>query len=209
MKDFELLPTFWMNDTPYNWSNLGEGQNCKFRKGELVFVEGTKMEHIYLIQEGKVKLSITSNEGDEKTIGFIGKNSIVGTSSLFNNAQYMFNATSVTDASAIKYNKSEFIEKVMENKELMMQIFKIMSMRIRILTNHSLDLSFNHSYKRLAKALLDMYNSYGKKTNNNDLLIDFYITQSELGEIIGTTWVTVAHNIKKLSDEGIIKRQGR
>src|SRR5699024_3579284 len=105
MKDFELLPTFWIDNTPYNWSNLGEGQKCRFEKGELVFVEGTKMEHIYLIQEGKVKLSITNDEGDEKTVGFISRNSIVGTSSLFNNAQYMFNATSITDTSLVKYNR--------------------------------------------------------------------------------------------------------
>lgn len=209
MHNLELLPTFWIDNPPYNWDTLGSGNEKKIKKGELVFLEGTKMEHIYLIKTGKIKLSITSNEGDEKTIGFIGKNSIVGTSSLFNNAQYMFNARSVTDTHLIKYDRLEFIEKVMEDKDLMMQIFKIMSIRIRILTNHTLDLAYNHSYKRLAKALLDISKIHGKKTRNNNVLIDFNITQKELGEVIGTTWVTVAHNIRKLCDEGIINREGK
>jgi len=43
------------------------------------------MNHIYLIKQGKVKLSVTNSDGDEKTVGFLGKNSIVGIFSLNNN----------------------------------------------------------------------------------------------------------------------------
>lgn len=31
------------------------------------------MNHIYLIKQGKVKLSITNSNGDEKTVGFLEK----------------------------------------------------------------------------------------------------------------------------------------
>lgn len=209
MDNYQLLPTFWIENPSYNWDSLGDGQSHECKKGEKLFIEGMKMEHIYLIKKGKVKLSITNENGDEKTVGFIGKNSIVGTSSLFNNAQYMFNASAVTNTLLLKYDKSAFINKVLKNEELMIQVFKIMSLRIRILTDHALDLSFNHSYKRLAKALFDLSKTYGKRQDDGSVFIDFEITQQEIGEIIGTTWVTVSHNLKKLSEKGIIKKKGK
>jgi|SRR5699024_1486199 len=206
MEEQELLPNFWIENSDYNWEELDNGLVHKCKKGEVLFREGMQMDAIYLIKKGKIKLSTINDNGDEKTVGIIGKNSMVGTSSLFNNAQYMFNATAVTDTLLLKYNKTEFISKVFNDKEMITQVLKILSGRIRILTNHVLDLSFDHSYKRLAKALLDISNTYGVKTENGNILIKLNITQRELGEIIGTTWVTVSHNLKKLTESGVIKK---
>lgn len=201
-----ILPTFWMENAPYDWDSLKNGEHRGYKKGEVLFLEGMKMENIFLIKKGRVKISINNENGDEKTVGYLGNNSIVGTSSLFNNAQYMFNATVVTDSSLLRFDKEEFIKEVMNNEKVMLQVFKIMSMRIRILTNHALDLSFNHSFKRLSSALLDISNTYGIDRKDGTIFIDFKITQRELGELIGTTWVTVSNHLKKLTQLGVIKK---
>jgi len=206
MNEEIILPTFWMENSPYDWESLGSGEYHEFKKGQVLFLEGTKMEHIFLIKQGKVKLSINNREGDEKTVGYLGKNSIVGTSSLFNEAQYMFNATAIVKSSLLKFDKKDFIKKVMTNDQIMLQVFKIMSLRIRILTNHALDLSFNHSFKRLSSALLEISTTYGIEQNDGSIFIDFKITQRALGELIGTTWVTVSNHLKRLSELGIIER---
>lgn len=209
MKQELILPSFWIDDAPYDWSSLGEGEKMEFKKGDNLFLEGHKMTSIYLIVKGKVKLSINNRDGDEKTVGYLGTNSIVGTSSLFNSADYMFNATANSNCSLYKFNKENFINKMMEDKVIMQQVMKIMSMRIRILTNHALDLSFNHSYKRLAGALIEISNTYGKINKDGSIFIDFKITQKELSEIIGTTLVTVANHLKKLMDLNVIGKEKR
>lgn len=73
MKDQKIIPTFWIENSPYNWENLGSGQSFRYEKGQTLFLEGTQMNHIYLIKQGKVKLSITNSNGDEKTVGFLEK----------------------------------------------------------------------------------------------------------------------------------------
>lgn len=209
MRQELILPSFWIDDAPYDWSGLGEGEKMEFKKGDNLFLEGHKMTSVYLIVKGKVKLSINNRDGDEKTVGYLGTNSIVGTSSLFNSADYMFNAIANSNCSLYKFNRENFINKMMEDKVIMQQVMKIMSMRIRILTNHALDLSFNHSYKRLAGALIEISNTYGKNKKDGSIFIDFKITQKELSEIIGTTLVTVANHLKKLMDLKIIGKENR
>ncbi len=203
-----MLPSFWIENSPYDWRLLIEGgkQYSEYKKGETLFLAGEKMKTVFLIKSGKVKLSITNTEGNEKTVGYLGKNSIVGTSSVFH-AEYMFNATTVSKCLLFKFSKEEFIQKVMQNDQLMLQVFKIMSMRIRILTNHALDLSFNHSYNRLARALIEISETYGKPKKNGAILIDYKITQREFAELIGTTLVTVSNHLKKLIEAGIIEKR--
>lgn len=209
MRQELILPSFWIDDAPYDWTGLGEGEKMEFKKGDNLFLEGQRMTSIYLIVEGKVKLSINNQDGDEKTVGYLGTNSIVGTSSLFNNAEYMFNARANSNCSLYKFNREDFINKMMSDKIIMQQVMKIMSMRIRILTNHALDLSFNHSYKRLAGALIEISNTYGKLDKDNNIFIDFKITQKELAEIIGTTLVTVSNHLKKLMELKIIVKENK
>lgn len=209
MRQELILPSFWIDDAPYDWSGLGEGEKMEFKKGDNLFLEGQRMTSVYLIVNGKIKLSINNQDGDEKIVGYLGTNSIVGTSSLFNNAEYMFNATANSNCSLYKFDRESFIKKLMEDKVIMQQVMKIMSMRIRILTNHALDLSFNHSFKRLAGALIEISNTYGKVREDGSIFIDFKITQKELAEIIGTTLVTVANHLKKFMDLGIIGKENR
>lgn len=203
----QLLPTFWMKDLPYDWGMLEKGPIYHYKKNEILFLEGEKMETIFLIKKGRVKLSVTNENGQEKNAGFLGANSIVGTSSLFNNAQYMFTATAITSCLIWKFDKDEFIKKVLTEEKLMLQVFKIMSLRIRTLTNHTLDLSFEHSLKRLCTALLEMSEAYGISRGDGTIYIDFNLTQRELGELIGTTWVTVSNHLRKLQEAGIITKE--
>lgn len=203
----QLLPNFWIEDTPYDWGMLEKGNIHQYEKNTVLFMEGDKMETIFLIQRGKVKLSVTNENGQEKTAGFLGANSIVGTSSLFNNAQYMFTATATTKCLLWKFDKDEFIQQLLKEEKLMLQVFKIMSLRIRTLTNHTLDLSFNHSYNRLASALLELGEVYGMPRDDGSIYVDFSITQRELAELIGTTWVTVSNHLRKLQEDGIIAKE--
>lgn len=210
MKKLMILPSFWIENTPYDWNILEkEGRIQEYKKGQILFLEGESMKSIYLIKQGKVKLSIANKEGNEKTVGYLGNNSIVGTSSLFNEAKYMFNATVMSKSFLFRFEREEFIQKVFGNEELTQQIFKIMSLRIRILTNHVLDLSFNHSFKRIASALIEISETYGKERPDGSILIDFKITQREFSELIGTTLVTVSNHLKKLTELGIIEKQNQ
>lgn len=210
MKKLMILPSFWIENTPYDWNILEkDGRIQEYKKGQILFLEGESMKSIYLIKQGKVKLSIANKEGNEKTVGYLGNNSIVGTSSLFNEAKYMFNATVMSKSFLFRFEREEFIQKVFGNEELTQQIFKIMSLRIRILTNHVLDLSFNHSFKRLASALIEISETYGKERPDGSILIDFKITQREFSELIGTTLVTVSNHLKKLTELGIIEKQNQ
>lgn len=210
MKKLMILPSFWIENTPYDWNILEkDGRIQEYKKGQILFLEGESMKSIYLIKQGKVKLSIANKEGNEKTVGYLGNNSIVGTSSLFNEAKYMFNATVMSKSFLFRFEREEFIQKVFGNEELTQQIFKIMSLRIRILTNHVLDLSFNHSFKRIASALIEISETYGKERPDGSILIDFKITQREFSELIGTTLVTVSNHLKKLTELGIIEKQNQ
>jgi len=41
MKDQKIIPTFWIENSPYNWENLGSGQSFRYEKGQTLFLEGT------------------------------------------------------------------------------------------------------------------------------------------------------------------------
>ncbi|MFG6114822.1 Crp/Fnr family transcriptional regulator [Halobacillus sp. MO56] len=205
-----VLPNFWIKNPPYYWGELKDAPSYEYKKNQIIFLEGTEMDTIYLVKKGKAKLFLTGPDGSEKIVGYVGENSILGTSSLFEESKkYILSAAAVTNSTLIKYERQEFIDQVMSNPDLMMQVFHIMSIRIRSLTGQSLDLSFKHSYIRLCKALLELGVKYGKQTECDTTFVDFKVTHNDLAELIGTTRVTIANHIKTLRGKQLVETKGR
>ncbi|WP_368653724.1 Crp/Fnr family transcriptional regulator [Ornithinibacillus sp. 4-3] len=207
--DWSLSP--WLDELPYDWSELEElGAVISIKKDENLFLYNDPVEYIYIVREGRIRLSLNSVSGDEKTIAIIGKNGLLGESDFFQNQRHVATAIASSPSIVIKVKPMDFQNVIFKNKIYMNQLLQMMSLKIRLLTQDSLYLAHSSSYQRICLMFLQLGMSYGDDPKNpSQINITIPFTQQEVADLVGATRVTVANNIKLLISKNIISKSGK
>src|SRR5699024_8581765 len=112
-----------------------------------------------------------------------------------------------TDSELYSIEKRNFEDIVLSSKELTKQWLEMLSLKLEILTQTSLNLSFETTSTRIVKVLSQLVHVYGSKTENGNIVITIKFTHQEIADLIGTTRVTVSNHLKKLNNAGFIYKQ--
>ncbi len=168
----------------------------KLAKGEFIYQSGDSIDKLYVIHEGKIKITRYSEDGKEQIIRILSHGDFLGELALFNEA---------------KVNTfAETIEPCV--------ICLVESQRLKILMTQSPTLSMKMMHElsnRLekAEAIIEQSNLYSAKAKVAKLLLElvknnivrFETTKVNLSSSIGITPETLSRKLKELSDDGYIK----
>ena len=167
--------------------SIDEQKTTFFQAGENL----SDKSHLWLIVDGVVKTYSISEEGTSITLGFWGKNDLVG-KSLSNIRNYKAKCLSDVRAIAIEQAQWQSLSnKLIYNQQQTQQLMYIV---------HNARIA-----KRLWLLLIWLVDKFGK-TIEQGKLIDFQLTHQELAEAIGTTRITVTKTLNQFEREGLILR---
>jgi CRP/FNR family transcriptional regulator, cyclic AMP receptor protein len=174
-------------------------------RGDAIFMHGDTCQHVFYIQSGGVKLSVTSQAGKEAIVAMLGPGDFFGEGCLAGQRVRMGSATALTP-SAVMMIEKEAMVKVLHDQPAMSERFiaHILARNIRF-EEDLIDQLFNSSEKRLARALL-LLAQYG--TRNSPARAVPKISQETLAEMIGTTRSRVNFFLNKFKKLGFIEYEG-
>ena len=198
----------WLDELTFEWSQLEQiGTPLEYKKNEIVFHYHDPADSIYLIKKGRVRLYLISSLGDEKAIAIIGKNGILGESSTYQQQHtYFASAITASPTSLVKIHPAAFKEAIMGNPVYTQQVLEMMSLKVRLLSQHSLQLAFYSSFQRVCQTLVQLGLTYGERLPSNRVKISIPFTHQELANLVGTSRVTVANHVKALLDNQTITK---
>jgi CRP-like cAMP-binding protein len=173
--------------------------SVKIAKGSILFKEGDEGEHLYVIIDGKLKLGTSSGDGRENLLSILGPGEMFGELSLFDPGPRTSTATAVTDAKLLSLK---------QNPEVSLQLLTRLSQRLRRTNEAVGDLVFSDVPGRVAKALIDLGDRFGKTTPEG-LLVNHDLTQEELAQLVGASRETVNKALADFAGRGWLKLDGR
>jgi CRP/FNR family transcriptional regulator, cyclic AMP receptor protein len=188
------------------FARVGEGRSlAKHSKGEIVFSQGEPAEAVFYIQQGKVKLTVVSEQGKEAVVAFLEKDDFFGEGCLAGQRVRISTATTLMD-SVIWCIKKAAMTKVLQSEPAFSEVFiaYLLTRTIRVEAD-LVDQLFNSSEKRLARLLLLLAN-FGKEGKPEPLIAK--ISQETLAEMIGTTRSRVSFFMNKFRKLGFIDYNG-
>jgi len=188
-------------------AKVGEGRaQAKHRKGSIVFSQGEPAQAVFFIQQGKVKLTVVSEQGKEAVVAILGASDFFGEGCLAGQRVRIASATAMTDCLLMCIEKSA-ITKVLRKESAFSELFiaYLLSRTIRVEAD-LVDQLFNSSERRLARLLLLLAN-FGKDGAPEPLIAK--ISQETLAEMIGTTRSRVSFFMNKFRKLGFIDYNGR
>ena len=183
-------------------ATIGEGRKFVLvPKKQTIFAQGDPSDAVFYIQNGKVKLTVVSNDGKEATIGILSEGDFFGEGCLAAQSRRMGSATALTDAAVLRIEKSAMM-RVLHREHALSDMFVAYLLARNIRYEEDLvDQLFNSSEKRLARILL-LLAHFGKEGTPETVVPK--IGQETLAEMVGTTRSRVSFFMNRFRKLGFI-----
>jgi CRP/FNR family transcriptional regulator, cyclic AMP receptor protein len=179
-------------------------KRIEFRKRQTLFTQGQPARQVFYLQEGSVKVAVTSAAGKEAVVAILGPGDFLGEACLVGQPSWIATATTMTLGSALVIEKAEMLRLLHAEHEFSDRFISYMVTRSLRTEEDLIDQLFNSSEKRLARTLL-LLARYGK---SNQALTLPKVSQSVLAEMIGTTRTRVNYFMNKFRKLGFIEYNG-
>jgi CRP/FNR family transcriptional regulator len=177
-------------------------------RGASVFREGDQGDQMYFIVSGKIKLGRTSPDGRESLLAILGPGELFGEMALFDPAPRTATATAVSETRLAGLKNDALMALLRARPEVSAQLLQALARRLRR-TNDSLsDLVFSDVPGRVAKALLDLADRFGRPATDG-VLVAHELTQEELAQLVGASRETVNKALAEFVQRGWIRLEAR
>lgn len=193
------------NDT---MEQINEEKICTpYKKGQIIFHEGSRPLGIYCVNRGKIKLVKLGEDGKEQILRLIKPGDLMGYRALLSGDKYSASAVVLEEAGICFIPKELFMGVLQKDGVLSMEIMKLLSDDLR-----KAEVSITHFAQkpvreRLAEALLFIKETYGFEADGKT--IDLKISREDLANLVGTATETAIRLLSDLKHEGVVALEGK
>jgi len=177
------------------------------KRGDVLFRKGSEGTVLYIIKEGRIKISLPSRSGEEVILAIFSETDFFGEMSLLDGIPRSADAVALEDCELLVLSRSDFLSFLMENRDAMKAVLSSLSMRLRKTDDHLEDTCFLNISARFAKKLIELGEAYSGEGETSPL-IDLDLTQSDLASMIGATRESVNKEIRLLRGRDLMTTAG-
>ena len=179
-----------------------------FRKDQVIFRQGDAADSVFYVQNGKAKITVTSDHGKEAVIAVLSKGDFFGEGCLGGQKLRTATASALIGCTILQIPKTEILRAIHDEPEFADLFILYLLARNSRVEEDLVDQLFNSSEKRLARTLLLLAN-FGKEKTDQPAPILEKINQETLAEIVGTTRARISFFMNKFRRLGLIDYNGK
>ena len=176
----------------------------KAKKGETIYFSDSNVPKIFFLKKGSIKIVSINEQGEEVIKDIIHKGDLFGELTLESDKNTNEYAKALTGEVAIcSFLLSDFEDLMLNNPQLALTYTKIIGFSLKRIRNNYNNLISKDAKTRLKLFILDWVEREGKEVNNQ-IVIDNYLTQNDIAQIVCTSRQTVIALLNQLEDSGLI-----
>jgi len=182
--------------------------DVQLARGDRLFDEGDDGDRLYVILDGKIKLTRTAPDGRENLLSVLGPGEMFGELSLFDPRPRTASAVAVTDSKLAGLGHDYLRHWLTGRPDVAMHLLQALAQRLRRANDVMADLVFTDVPGRVAKALLDLADRFGEQEEEG-LQVHHDLTQEELAQLVGASRETVNKALADFAHRGWIRLEGK
>lgn len=188
-------------------AKVGAGKSIlEFQKNQNVFAQGDVADTVFYIQQGRVKLTVLSEQGKEAVVGILEPGQFFGEGCMNGHPLRIATTTAMETCVITAITKQAMIAALHDEPKFAELFMTYLLTRNSRIEEDLIDQLFNSSERRLARLLLLLAN-FGKQGSPQP--INPNINQETLAEMIGTTRSRVSFFMNKFRKLGFISYNGK
>ena len=178
-------------------------QTVHYAARKVIFREGEPGDHLLIVLEGRVKVSLTSPEGKEAILSLMGPGEALGEVALLDGEARSATVTAMEDCTCLVLWRRDFLPLLGKYPNLCLKLLEAMAKRLRSASDLVGSLSFLHLPARLARILINLGQHYGRVTAEG-IHISLKLSQEELGNLAGVSRESVNRQLRAWEEEGVL-----
>lgn len=178
-----------------------------FKKGEIIYCEGSTPQGIYFVNQGKVKISKMASDCKEQIIRIATSTDILSYVDLITNSKYHTTARTLEATRLLFITREEFWNIMHSEANILEQFMLLLSQDLQQAEERMTDLAYKPVRGRLAVALMSLakkYNSVGAYG-----MFSISVSRRDLAGLVGTAKETVCRFLAEFRDDNLISMNGR
>ena len=197
----ELVPIFSSLSTAEKYEVAAITSSKTLSKGEMVYFAGDKGEKLYVIHQGRVKISRLSPTGKEQVIRVLGPGEFMGELALFSSLPMTDNAEATEKTTMCIIEGRQLKELMKKYPAIAFKIMEELSKRLEKAENLIEDISLHSVEHRLAQSLLQL--------SQQDNKITLQMTKGDFASQIGMSQETLSRKLSSFQEQGLIRLMGQ
>jgi CRP-like cAMP-binding protein len=180
-----------------------------YPRGQVIFREGEPGRTLYVIDRGRVKLSIRAPGGRELLVAILGRGQIFGELEMFDGGPRGMTARTMEHVEAFALDKHLVQAMLRTRPAFVRRLLELMARRLRRADQAAQDLVFFDASTRLARRLLQLAEEHGAPDSDGpQVRIRVRLTQDEVGQMIGVNRSSVNRVLSALAKQGLVDWNG-
>lgn len=202
------LPVNLLSDLPERLSAglLANAVPRHLTANEMLFLAGDPGDGFYRLDEGLLKVSITSATGAERILAILGPGSIVGDLAIIDGKPRSANVSALRDCKLRFVSRAAFEAFAGKEPQIYQYLTKLLAERLRDTDQLLAAGSFLPLRGRVARALLDLAHAFGHNVGGTRTVIRQKISQGDLAAMAGIARENVSRIVNEWMRVKIITR---
>lgn len=172
-------------------------------EGGFVFYQDDPAENIYVLVDGRIKLTQLSLDGQQVIMRIATPWTMIAAIGVVAEALYPVSAQAAVDSKVIYWSQKVMLKLIEEYPVLALNAVEMLASHVREYQDRYRELATERVERRLARTVIRLAGQAGLKTDEG-VLIDLHLTRQDLAEMIGTTLYTVSRIISQWESQGLV-----
>ncbi len=179
----------------------------RYRRGEVIFHQGDPGDALHIVARGRVKIVLTSPEGDEAIVATVRPGDFFGELTLIDGAPRSATATAVEAVETLVLARDRFRQLLATNSTLRDNLEVSLAAEVRRMNEHVEELHFLDLEGRIAAHLARLVQRE-RPGARGAVELPFDYSQGDLAAMIGGARQSVNRVLRGLEREGLVRIDG-
>jgi CRP/FNR family transcriptional regulator, cyclic AMP receptor protein len=185
-----------------------EMRRVRFNSGQSIFSRGDRGDELYLVLNGRVRLSVLTADGRELSFAHAEPGSVFGEIAMLDGNARTADATSVGKVEAMALGRTAFRRLLQERPEFGDAVIRFLCGRLREADMQLEGVALHTIEVRLARFLLGLCAQKPDADVADEVVVELGMSQGELALLLGASRPKVNGALMVLEDQGAITRDG-
>jgi CRP-like cAMP-binding protein len=187
-----------------------EMREVGFTSGQVIFARGDEGKDVYLVADGRVRLSVLTAEGRELSFAHAERGNLFGEIAMIDGGLRTADATAASKVTAYSLSRGAFNRVMIAHPSVAQSMLHFLCKRLREADQQLEAIALCPIEVRLARFFLAAVRAKaGEESDEDEVEIPFTMSQSELALLIGASRPKVNTALSLLEENGAIKRSGK
>lgn len=180
----------------------------QYKRGEVIFHQDDPADWMHIIVEGRVRISISSEDGREKDIAVLQQGECFGEMALIDGSNRSATATAAEYSETLALHRQDFLDLLRDHPLVVARTTSMLTSRLRSVNQMVGDLAFLDVPRRLAKQLMELAETYAGDGGRHDP-VEIPLSQEELARLVGASRETISRALNSFRQLGILTTSHR